>query len=286
VLRAVSCRFRRPALAIMPAPPFYPLMTTPEERDAVSVVLPKKLYLTNWRGAEDKEKLKALGVTHVAAVGSEFVNDDEGFHYWKQDIGDNDDEREEMSKSMVDGAAFCDRAIKGGGCVLVHCAAGMSRSVTVVLAYLLLHTNRTLREAFHLVHGSRPGIWPNDGFMAALIDKELAHRKTSTLTLDDYVAWGDYEPTETEEAPVMPRLLRLETKVSSSERARFRGAQSTSSIASLATQESMESTISESDAVRIPGDRRGSINREELKALKIAETEAAEQARSSQASAS
>ena len=209
----------------MPAPPFYPVMTTPEQRDEVCEVLPRKLYLTNWRGAEDKAQLKAKGVTHVAAVGSEFMCDEEVFVYWKKDIHDDDEMRDEMAKSMVEGAAFCAKAIKGGGCVLVHCAAGMSRSVTVVLAYLLLHCKKTLREAFALVHAARPGIWPNDGFMLALIEKEASLGSgKSTIQLDEYIAWGDYDDAgEDPQAPeALPRLMRGETTVSPEEREHYR----------------------------------------------------------------
>ena len=60
----------------------------------VCEVLPRKLYLTNWRGAEDKAQLKAKGVTHVAAVGSEFMCDEEVFVYWKKDIHDDDEMRD------------------------------------------------------------------------------------------------------------------------------------------------------------------------------------------------
>eukprot|EP00966_Prymnesium_polylepis_P078300 1815476-Prymnesium_polylepis.1 len=79
-------------------------MTTPEERDCVCEVLPGKLFLTNWRGAEDKEQLKKLGVTHVAAVGSEFMDDDEVFHYWVSDMA-----RPHACYDMGRTHALCDR---------------------------------------------------------------------------------------------------------------------------------------------------------------------------------
>ena len=218
---------------VMPSPPFYPVVTTPEQRDEVCEVIPRKLYLTNWRGAEDKAQLKAKGVTHVAAVGSEFMCDEEVFVYWKNDIHDEDEMRDEMAKSMVEGAAFCDKAIKGGGCVLVHCAAGMSRSVTVVLAYLLIHTKRTLYDAFALVHTARAGIWPNDGFMRALIEKEASlNSGKSTIQLEEYIAWGDYDDTaeDTGAPEALPRLMRGETTVSPEEREQFRNGRGGSEV--------------------------------------------------------
>ena len=46
-------------------------------------------------------------------------------------------------------------ASKNGVC-LVHCVAGISRSTTMVLAYLMKHHRMTLREAHTLVKSRRP----------------------------------------------------------------------------------------------------------------------------------
>ena len=40
-----------------------------------------------------------------------------------------------MGSSLREAADFIDKAIRGGGVALVHCAAGASRSATAVLAY-------------------------------------------------------------------------------------------------------------------------------------------------------
>jgi hypothetical protein len=56
----------------------------------------------------------------------------------------------------------------------VHCRAGKSRSVTVVLAYLI-HANRwSLKQAYAFVLERRRGISPNIGFMAELMSFEAA----------------------------------------------------------------------------------------------------------------
>ena len=69
-------------------PPFYPYSGTAEERDQVSEVLDGRLYLTNWRGAEDREEVvERRGVTHVLSVGEEFANERpleaDGVTYWQ-----------------------------------------------------------------------------------------------------------------------------------------------------------------------------------------------------------
>ncbi|MBN3314663.1 DUS14 phosphatase, partial [Atractosteus spatula] len=67
-----------------------------------------------------------------------------------------------------------------GGSTLVHCAAGMSRAPTVVMAYLMRYKGVTLREAHEWVRGSRPYIRPNAGFWRQLLDyeKKLYGRNT------------------------------------------------------------------------------------------------------------
>ncbi|KAJ8406168.1 hypothetical protein AAFF_G00303990 [Aldrovandia affinis] len=58
------------------------------------------------------------------------------------------------------------------GSTLVHCAAGMSRSPALVMAYLMRYRGTTLREAYRWVQDSRPYIRPNSGFWRQLLDYE------------------------------------------------------------------------------------------------------------------
>ena len=56
--------------------------------------------------------------------------------------------------------------------VYVHCKAGKSRSVTVVLAYLIHANAWTLKTAYAYVAEHRKGISPNIGFVAELMQFE------------------------------------------------------------------------------------------------------------------
>jgi len=52
--------------------------------------------------------------------------------------------------------------------VFVHCQGGISRSATIVIAYLMYKNNMTVNEASNYVKEHRPCICPNPNFMEQL----------------------------------------------------------------------------------------------------------------------
>ncbi|ETE57654.1 Dual specificity protein phosphatase 26, partial [Ophiophagus hannah] len=74
----------------------------------------------------------------------------------------------DMSPYFQPAADFIHKALsKSGGRILVHCAVGVSRSATLVLAYLMIYHRLTLVEAIKTVKDHR-GIIPNRGFLRQL----------------------------------------------------------------------------------------------------------------------
>jgi len=60
--------------------------------------------------------------------------------------------------------------------VLVHCNAGVSRSSTIIIAYLIKYKGMTYQQALELVRKNRPSAKPNHGFETQLIEMEKGCR--------------------------------------------------------------------------------------------------------------
>lgn len=74
----------------------------------------------------------------------------------------------------------CPDAVKEcRGRVLVHCQAGISRSATICLAYLMMKKRVRLEEAFEFVKQRRSIISPNFSFMGQLLQFESQVLATS-----------------------------------------------------------------------------------------------------------
>lgn len=68
---------------------------------------------------------------------------------------------------------LCTDEARGKNCgVLVHCLAGISRSVTVTVAYLMQKLNLSMNDAYDIVKMKKSNISPNFNFMGQLLDFE------------------------------------------------------------------------------------------------------------------
>ena len=63
-----------------------------------------------------------------------------------------------------------ENARKKNGRVLVHCVAGISRSVTVTMSYIMQEMGYSLNDAFDYVKQRKSDISPNFGFMGQLLE--------------------------------------------------------------------------------------------------------------------
>lgn len=84
--------------------------------------------------------------------------------------------KEDLLKYMDETKQFIDEGLSKG-VVLVHCYYGVSRSATVVIAYIMQKYTLSYSEAFEKVKAKRSIVFPNQGFVAQLkLYKEMGFK--------------------------------------------------------------------------------------------------------------
>uniref|UniRef100_A0A3Q3LDR2 Dual specificity protein phosphatase n=2 Tax=Mastacembelus armatus TaxID=205130 RepID=A0A3Q3LDR2_9TELE len=143
------------------------------ELTPVDEVFPN-LYIGNVAVAQNRKTLHKLGITHVlnAAHSKQGSIGDQSFYgnaciYFG--IPAEDSDNFDLSQYFRPAADFIHKALRcKDGKVLVHCIMGMSRSATLVLAYLMLRQCFSLKDALtHLIQ--KRAIYPNRNFLSLLL---------------------------------------------------------------------------------------------------------------------
>jgi dual specificity MAP kinase phosphatase len=70
--------------------------------------------------------------------------------------------------------------------ILIHCTAGISRSATLTIAYIMFSKRVTLNDAYKFVKSKRKAISPNLDFMGELqqYEKTLGLNRNSVMSMD------------------------------------------------------------------------------------------------------
>ncbi|XP_076007841.1 uncharacterized protein LOC143001885 [Genypterus blacodes] len=164
-----------------PASELHRLMWTKKGTSTHMDEVQPRIYIGDMYAAKDKRALQAHHITHVlnAADGKFNVNTGTGFYrdtrITYHGVEAFDMPSFDLSPFFYPAAHFIKNALSSPtGKVFVHCAMGLSRSSTLVLAYLMIHEHRTLVEAIKDVSANR-NISPNQGFLEQLrkLDKKL-----------------------------------------------------------------------------------------------------------------
>ena len=122
------------------------------------------IYLGNMVAAFNKKLLKKLGIKKILTVMGAFGNHYEPHEFIHKAIEIDDDFRTNIIQYFKE----CFLFIEGNDKVFVHCAAGMSRSPTIVIAYLMWKKQLYLNDALDFVRKKRPLVSPNANFMNQL----------------------------------------------------------------------------------------------------------------------
>jgi protein-tyrosine phosphatase len=132
----------------------------------------EKIYLSGVHPISHSQ-LKELGIKRIVNVGAVYIHIDKpptDVEYILLNISDHPSVNieqyfQEVTRFIANGWNTTQTPVP----TLIHCYAGMSRSVTICIAYLILYSGLTLSEALKIVTDARPGIGPNDGFIESLI---------------------------------------------------------------------------------------------------------------------
>ncbi|CAI9773979.1 unnamed protein product [Fraxinus pennsylvanica] len=127
------------------------------------------IYLGGDTVARDREILKQHGITHilncVGFVCPEYFKAD--FVYktlWLQDSPSED-----ITSILYDVFDYFEYVREQGGRVFVHCCQGVSRSTSLVIAYLMWREGQSFDDAFQYVKAARGIADPNMGFACQLL---------------------------------------------------------------------------------------------------------------------
>ncbi|XP_018024075.1 serine-rich adhesin for platelets [Hyalella azteca] len=139
------------------------------------------LYLGSQHDANNKQMLQDHCILYEVNVSiscpkPDFVQDS---HFLRIPVNDNFSEK--LTPYFFDAFRFIDKVRESGGSVLVHCLAGISRSATVAIAYVMKHLHLPYEEAYRYVKNRRPTISPNINFVGQLLELDRVLRTDGAL---------------------------------------------------------------------------------------------------------
>ena len=138
------------------------------------------IFLGNISSAKNINLLNDLGIKAVISLDSKqrvsYYDDEILFH---KVITAKDEEFYDLSQHFNEIFEFIEEKRRFTN-ILIHCYAGKSRSVAIIIAYLIKKYHMKFEEAFSFVKNKRKEICPNLGFIQQLkkFEEEIFKEKT------------------------------------------------------------------------------------------------------------
>lgn len=147
------------------------------------------LYVGDLYSLQSQKLVKDEGITAIVRLdlaSREKLN-------WNSDDFVVLDAAFEDTKSIPDGTIskvtkFIHQQIEADRTVLIHCAAGISRSVSLTIAYLIEYEDMSLAEAFGTVREGRTQAYPHENLLISLIEHYDLPYNTSRVINPRFIA--------------------------------------------------------------------------------------------------
>ncbi|XP_051173777.1 probable dual specificity protein phosphatase DDB_G0283417 [Leptopilina boulardi] len=123
------------------------------------------LYLSSQDPCLSEEILREHSIKNILSIGIQVPVKFDGIKYYFSELLDLPE------SNIFPTVKYCLEIIDKKRCfenILVHCNAGISRSPTIVIAYLMAREKLTFDIAFERVKNVRNRIKPNEGFVRQL----------------------------------------------------------------------------------------------------------------------
>jgi protein-tyrosine phosphatase len=152
-----------------------------------SEIVPHFLYLSSFYFLkEHPDKLETFNIRYIINCSLETPNiiHNKKVKYFRCELKDVPEQN--ISHILEPAFKIMRKAKEKKVSVLVHCAQGRSRSVSVVIAYLIKYLDYTYLNAIEHVHKCRSIAFPNPGFASQLINFEERVIGVNTFSMKDY----------------------------------------------------------------------------------------------------
>lgn len=140
------------------------------------------LYLGSQKDVLNKDLMAQNGITYVLNASNtcpkpDFISES---HFMRIPVNDNYCEK--LLPWLEKTNEFIDKAKVSNCRVIVHCLAGISRSATIAIAYIMKTMGLSSDDAYRFVKDRRPSISPNFNFLGQLLEFEKDLRLLQALT--------------------------------------------------------------------------------------------------------
>ncbi|XP_032680144.1 dual specificity protein phosphatase 19 [Odontomachus brunneus] len=122
------------------------------------------LYLSSQDPVVCSDILNKYEIGHILSIGVNISEKFDDIRYYNCDLLDLPESNIMLSMKKCVDIIHANRREN----ILVHCNAGVSRSPTIIIAYLMIMMELSYKEAYDKVKKARSCIKPNDGFVKQL----------------------------------------------------------------------------------------------------------------------